>query len=103
MRIRHVRYFLALCDELNFGQAAKRCNVAQPSLSNAIKNLEQQLGGQLFYRNHASVRMTELGRLVEPCLQRIERNWKLAHQKARKFTAKAHANRSDADYQALHR
>jgi len=45
MKIGHVRYFLALRDELNFSQAAKRCNVAQHSLSNAIKNLEQKRTG----------------------------------------------------------
>jgi len=103
MKIEHVRYFLALRDELNFSQAAKRCNVAQPSVSNAIKNLEQELGGQLFYRNHASIRMSELGHLVEPCLRRIEHNWRLAHQKARKFAARTPVTKSEADYQVLHR
>jgi DNA-binding transcriptional LysR family regulator len=45
-----IQYFVALCAELNFTRAAKRCGVSQPSLSNGIKALESDLGGPLFQR-----------------------------------------------------
>ena len=50
MQMNQIRYFLALYDERNFTRAAKRCGVSQPSLTNAIKRLEQILGGPLFDR-----------------------------------------------------
>jgi DNA-binding transcriptional LysR family regulator len=50
MQLQTVRYFLALCEEHSFIRAARRCGVSQPSLSNAIKRLEDQLGGTLFIR-----------------------------------------------------
>jgi DNA-binding transcriptional LysR family regulator len=45
-----IQYFVALCAELNFTRAAKRCGVSQPSLSNGIKALESDFGGPLFRR-----------------------------------------------------
>ena len=50
MEMHQVRYFLALAEELNFTRASERCNVTQPSLSRAIKLLEEELGGPLFHR-----------------------------------------------------
>ena len=50
MQMHQIRYFLALCEERNFTRAAKRCGVSQPSLTNAIIGLEQELGGALFQR-----------------------------------------------------
>jgi DNA-binding transcriptional LysR family regulator len=71
MEMHHVRYFLALCEEGNFTRAAKRCGVAQPSLTSAIKSLESTLGGELFHRGQSNTRLTELGELVKPRMQRI--------------------------------
>jgi Bacterial regulatory helix-turn-helix protein, lysR family len=47
MELHQIRYFLALCEELNFTRAAERCDVAQSSLTRAIKTLERELGGPL--------------------------------------------------------
>jgi DNA-binding transcriptional LysR family regulator len=69
MNSRQLAYFLAACEELNFTRAAKRCGVSQPSLSNALRTLEAELGGRLFYRR-PSPRLSELGRSVQPHLRR---------------------------------
>jgi hypothetical protein len=55
MQMQQIRYFLALCEERSFTHAAKRCGVSQPSLTNAILALEQELGGVLFQRKNRGV------------------------------------------------
>jgi len=87
MEMPQVRYFLALCEEQNFTRAAKRCGVAQPSLTNAIKRLESQLGGALFHRHRVNTRLTDLGILVRPELVQIDRSTAEAKRKAGKFLA----------------
>jgi DNA-binding transcriptional LysR family regulator len=87
MELHQVRYFLALCEEANFTRAARRCGVSQPSLSNAIKRLEHELGGQLFHRSLAKCTLTELGRAVGPCLLELERCVREAHGQAARFSA----------------
>jgi DNA-binding transcriptional LysR family regulator len=94
MKLHQVYYFLALCSELNFGRAAKRCNVSQPSLTNGIKCLEREFGGKLFDRDHSGTRMTELGQLVRPYLLRIQGNCELAHDVACEFTARRRPQRT---------
>lgn len=69
MEMHQIRYFLALSQVLNFTRAAEACHVAQPSLTRAIKNLEAELGGDLFRRERAHTHLTELGRLLHPALQ----------------------------------
>lgn len=64
MELSQLRYFVALCGEKNFTRAAKRCGVSQPSLSNGIKALEAELGGELFMRSTMS--LTALGKSVRP-------------------------------------
>jgi len=68
MDSRQIGYFLALCDELHFTRAARRCGISQPSLSNAIRALEREIGGLLFHRK-PRLRVSELGRSVQPHLR----------------------------------
>lgn len=71
MEMHQVRYFLAVCEHLNFTRAAEHCNVAQPSLTRAIKLLEEELGGALFHRERANTHLSELGQMVRPHLQEV--------------------------------
>jgi hypothetical protein len=85
MQMNQVRYFLALCEELNFTRAAKRCGVSQPSLTNAIKRLEQTLCGPLFKRDRKNVELTELGRAVRPYLTQLDQSAYKAKRKSEQF------------------
>jgi LysR family transcriptional regulator, hydrogen peroxide-inducible genes activator len=71
MEMHQIRYFLAVADELNFTRAAEKCHVAQPSLTRAIKLLEEELGGALFHRERANTHLSELGRMVMPHLMQV--------------------------------
>ena len=84
MEMHQIRYFLALCEERNFTRAAKRCGVSQPSLTNAIKRLEQTLGGALFHRDRTNTELTELGRVVKPYLRQLNQSAYEAKRKAAK-------------------
>jgi DNA-binding transcriptional LysR family regulator len=69
MEMHQIRYFLAVADLLNFTRAAEQCNVAQPSLTRAIKLLEEELGGDLFRREHRSTHLTAFGQRMLPFLK----------------------------------
>jgi DNA-binding transcriptional LysR family regulator len=69
MEMHQIRYFLAVTRTLNFTRAAEECNVAQPSLTRAIKQLEAELGGDLFRRERPAAQLTELGQRMEPLLK----------------------------------
>ncbi len=71
MEMHQARYFVALCETLNFTRAAEKCNVTQPSLTRAIKLLEDELGGPLFNRERNQTHLTELGRMMEPHLREV--------------------------------
>ena len=70
MDIRQIVYFLALCEELHFTRAARRCGVAQPSLTNGIRALEREFGAPLF-RRKPRPRLSELGAAVRSDLERV--------------------------------
>lgn len=61
MELRHLRYFITVAEELNFSKAALKLYTAQPSLSQQIKDLEQDVGVQLLYRTKRKVELTEEG------------------------------------------
>ena len=60
MEMHQIRYFLAVCDTLNFTRAAEQCHVSQPALTRAVKGLEDEFGGLLFHRERNNTHLTEL-------------------------------------------
>ncbi|MBM3599504.1 MAG: LysR family transcriptional regulator [Alphaproteobacteria bacterium] len=85
MEMHQVRYFLAVCETLNFTRAADRCSVSQPAMTRAIKNLEDELGGPLFHRERANTHLTELGRMMQPYLSEVLAQSESAKTRARDF------------------
>ena len=87
MDFNQVRYFLALADTLNFTRAAERCYVSQPSLTQAIKRLEVELGGELIHRDGKDTELTELGKSIRAHFEKIDRTRHLVRSTAKAVTS----------------
>ena len=86
MELRHLKYFLAVAEELNFTKAAEKLCISQPPLSRQIKELEVELKARLFDRNNKRVELTEAGRYFEGEVKTLFQSLERASLKTRKIS-----------------
>lgn len=87
MELRHLRYFLALAEELHFTRAAERLHIEQPPLSRAIKELEDELGATLLDRDRRGTRLTPAGSAFLQDVRRVFSALEQARENARAIAA----------------
>jgi DNA-binding transcriptional LysR family regulator len=90
VELRHVRYFLAVAEHLNFSKAAQQLHIAQPPLSRQIRQLEDELGVDLFVRNKHRVQLTKAGRVF------VDEGRKLVMQAGHATEAARHAQKGES-------
>jgi DNA-binding transcriptional LysR family regulator len=83
MELRHLRYFIAVAEELSFSRGAERLNVSQPPLSRQIRDLEEELNVKLFERNRQEVKLTIVGRALLARARELLREADLLRTRAR--------------------
>jgi len=86
MEMQQIRYFLAVCDQGTITHAAQLTYISQPSLTQAIKKLEEEMGGALFTRTRSGCELTPLGRMVESKLRKIYKDLQATKAEAIRFT-----------------
>jgi DNA-binding transcriptional LysR family regulator len=92
VELRHVRYFLAVAEYLNFSKAAQELHIAQPPLSRQIRQLEDDLGVALFVRNKRRVQLTKAGRVF------LDEARKLVVQAGHATEAARHAQKGESGF-----
>src|SRR5438045_518533 len=83
MELRHLRYFVAVAEELHFRRAAERLHVAQPAVSEQVRKLEEELGVRLLERTHRSVSLTDAGAALLREARSVLEQAEVAQQAAR--------------------
>ncbi|UGQ11690.1 LysR substrate-binding domain-containing protein [Yinghuangia sp. ASG 101] len=86
-RVRDLRYFVAVAEELHFTRAAERLYVSQPALSKQIRMLEGQAGAELFERGRREVRLTDAGAALLPHARRVIAEWDAARASVARVVA----------------
>ncbi|KQO24981.1 LysR family transcriptional regulator [Flavobacterium sp. Leaf82] len=86
MELRHLKYFLAVAEELNFTKAAEKLFISQPPLSRQIMELENEIQAKLFIRNNKKVELTEAGKYFEKEVRELFQNLERISVKTKKIS-----------------